>query len=56
MKTKNYIYILLIIVFFSSCAPSKFITEGGYLLSNTKVECDSKLIEKSDLKNLIKWE
>ncbi|MEE1226996.1 MAG: BamA/TamA family outer membrane protein [Bacteroidales bacterium] len=54
MKTKNYIYLLLIILFFSSCAPSKFIKEDGYLLSNTKIECDSKLIEKSDLKNLIK--
>ncbi|MBO5844573.1 MAG: hypothetical protein J6Q96_06870, partial [Bacteroidales bacterium] len=54
MKTKNYIYLLLIPIFFCACAPSKFIKEDGYLLSNTKVECNSKLIEKSDLKNLIK--
>ena len=54
MKARNYIYLLLIIAIFSSCAPSKFIKEDGYLLSNNKIVCDSKLIEKSDLKNFIK--
>ena len=54
MKARNYIYLLLIITIFSSCAPSKFIKEDGYLLSNNKIVCDSKLIDKSDLNNLIK--
>lgn len=54
MKTKNYIFIILTITILSSCAPSKFIREDGYLLSSTKVVCNSKLIDKSDLKNLIK--
>ena len=30
MKTKNYIYLLLIPIFFCACAPSKFIKEDGY--------------------------
>ena len=54
MKLKKYIYILLLISIAYSCAPSKFIKEDSYLLSNNKLICNSDLIEKSDLKNLIK--
>lgn len=54
MNTRNYLYILLVTIIFCSCTPSKFIREDGYLLSNNKVISNSKLIDKSDLKNLIK--
>lgn len=54
MKIRKFAYISLLILLFYSCSPSKFISKEGYLLSNNKVVCDSDLIEKSDLKNLIK--
>jgi predicted Zn-dependent protease len=54
MKASKFLYLLLIIICLSSCAPSKFIREDGYLLSKNKVISNSNLIDKSDLKNLIK--
>ena len=50
----HHIIFVVILVLACSCSPLKHISEDGYLLSKNKVECDSKLINTSDLNNLIK--
>ncbi len=53
-ERRNIVFILVLVVLFASCSPIKHISKDGYLLSQNKVECNSKLISSSDLNNLIK--
>lgn len=57
MKTNynkaNYLFLFLCAII-CACSPAKHLSEQSYLLSKNEVVCNSKLIEKSDLKNLIR--
>lgn len=55
MRNVKYTFLLLLIgTLFFACSPTKHISRNGYILSKNKIECNSKLVSSSDLKNLIK--
>jgi outer membrane protein assembly factor BamA len=53
-KLRLCLLLVSITAFFCSCSPTKHLSKEGVLLSKNKVECDSKLIDASDLNKLIK--
>ncbi len=48
------IFLLVATLLFIGCSPYKHISKEGYILSKNKVLIDSKTLDKSDFKNLIK--
>lgn len=53
-KLKYVLLLIFTMSFFYACSPTKHLSKDGYLLSSNKLICESKLINSSDLNNLIK--
>ncbi|MBI9066457.1 MAG: BamA/TamA family outer membrane protein [Salinivirgaceae bacterium] len=49
LKSRSFIYFLVILYSLSSCKPTRLLTEDEYLFQNNTTKIDSKNINKSDL-------
>lgn len=52
-NTHNTFYLVLIVLIFSACSPTKHLSKNGYLLSKNTITINNKTISKGNLVNYI---